>query len=90
MSIIGYVRVSTNEQTIENQKQQIAEAGYKVAKWFTDEGVSGGVKASDRRGFGELLSYIREDDTLIVIGIDRLGRNTSMFSLRLRLYRQRA
>lgn len=73
---IGYVRVSTSDQTIENQKQQIEEAGYKVAKWFTDEAVSGGIKATDRKGFSDLLNYIREGDTLVVIGIDRLGRNT--------------
>lgn len=75
-SIIGYVRVSTNEQTVENQKQQIADAGYQVSKWYTDEATSGSVKAAERKGFGDLLAYIREGDTLIVVGIDRLGRNT--------------
>ncbi|HHP1347161.1 recombinase family protein [Raoultella planticola] len=75
-SIIGYVRVSTNEQTVENQKQQIADAGYQVSKWYSDEATSGSVKAAERKGFGELLAYIREGDTLIVVGIDRLGRNT--------------
>ncbi|HHT7460343.1 TPA: recombinase family protein [Klebsiella pneumoniae] len=75
-SIIGYVRVSTNEQTVENQKQQIADAGYQVSKWYCDEATSGSVKAAERKGFGDLLAYIREGDTLIVVGIDRLGRNT--------------
>lgn len=75
-SIIGYVRVSTNEQTVENQKQQIAEAGYQVSKWYCDEATSGSVRAAEREGFGDLLNYVREGDTLIVVGIDRLGRNT--------------
>lgn len=75
-SIIGYVSVSTNEQTVENQKQQIADAGYQVSKWYCDEATSGSVKAAERKGFGDLLAYIREGDTLIVVGIDRLGRNT--------------
>ena len=75
-TVIGYVRVSTSDQNVENQKQQITEAGYSVNRWFSDEAVSGAVKASDRPGFGELLSYVREGDTLIVIAIDRLGRNT--------------
>lgn len=75
-SIIGYVRVSTNEQTVENQKQQIADAGYQVSKCYCDEATSGSVKAAERKGFGDLLAYIREGDTLIVVGIDRLGRNT--------------
>ncbi|HBK4619957.1 TPA: recombinase family protein [Klebsiella michiganensis] len=75
-TVIGYVRVSTSDQNIENQKQQIADAGYSITRWFSDEAVSGAVKASERPGFGELLSYVREGDTLIVIAIDRLGRNT--------------
>ncbi|STU71538.1 resolvase domain-containing protein [Klebsiella pneumoniae] len=49
-SIIGYVRVSTNEQTVENQKQQIADAGYQVSKWYCDEATSGSVKAAERKG----------------------------------------
>ncbi|MBZ6748322.1 recombinase family protein [Klebsiella michiganensis] len=75
-TVIGYVRVSTSDQTVENQKQQINDAGYSVNRWFSDEAVSGAVKASERSGFRELLSYVREGDTLIVIAIDRLGRNT--------------
>lgn len=75
-TVIGYVRVSTSDQNVENQKQQITEAGYSVNRWFSDEAVSGAVKASGRPGFSELLNYVREGDTLVVIGIDRLGRNT--------------
>jgi DNA invertase Pin-like site-specific DNA recombinase len=75
-SVIGYVRVSTHDQTIENQKQQITDGGKLVNKWFMDEAVSGATKASEREGFASLLNYIREGDTLIVTGIDRLGRNT--------------
>lgn len=75
-TVIGYVRVSTCDQNVENQKQQITDAGYSVTRWFSDEAVSGAIKAGERPGFGELLSYVREGDTLIVIAIDRLGRNT--------------
>lgn len=35
------------------------------------------MKAGERPGFGEVLNYVREGDTLIVIAIDRLGRNTT-------------
>ena len=66
-TVIGYVRVSTSDQNVENQKQQIADAGYSVTRWFSDEAVSGAIKAGERPGFGELLSYVREGDTLIVI-----------------------
>lgn len=55
-TVIGYVRVSTSDQTVENQKQQINEEGYNVARWFSDEVVSRAVKAAERPGFGELLS----------------------------------
>lgn len=75
-TVIGYVRVSTSDQNVENQKKQIADAGYSVTRWFSDEAVSGAIKAGERPRFGELLSYVREGDTLIVIAIDRTGRNT--------------
>ena len=76
MSVIGYCRVSTNDQTITNQQQQITESGYQVTKWFTDNAVSGAVKASERQGFSDMLNYVREGDTLVCAAIDRLGRNT--------------
>lgn len=38
--------------------------------------MSGAVKAAERPGFGELLSYVREGNTMVVIAIDHLGRNT--------------
>ncbi|HCB7272010.1 TPA: recombinase family protein, partial [Escherichia coli] len=50
-------------------------AGYNIAKWFTDEAVSGSVKASSRDGFSRLLAYAREGDT-VVVAVDRLGRDT--------------
>lgn len=73
--IIGYLRVSTDDQTIEGQRHTIEER-YRVAKWFSDEATSGAVKASTRKGFGELLRYVREGDTVVVYAIDRLGRDT--------------
>lgn len=75
MSTLAYIRVSTTEQTVENQKQAI-EKIYKVDKWFADEGVSGLVVASDRPAMRECLEYLRAGDTLVVAAIDRLGRNT--------------
>ncbi|MDI5889503.1 recombinase family protein [Halomonas rhizosphaerae] len=72
---IAYVRVSTNDQTVSAQRHTI-ENRYKVDKWFSDEATSGAIKAKDRKGFGQLLGYVREDDTLVVYAIDRLGRDT--------------
>ncbi|WP_113649754.1 recombinase family protein [Escherichia albertii] len=75
MAVIGYCRVSTREQSIDNQKLQI-EKVHKVDKWFVDEAVSGTTKATNRDGFRDMMNYVRCDDTLVVVAIDRLGRNT--------------
>ncbi|MGV2842987.1 recombinase family protein [Aeromonas hydrophila] len=75
MAVIGYLRVSTGEQSIGAQRHS-TEQTHKVETWFADEGVSGAVKAQQRPGFAELFNFIRKGDTLIVPAIDRLGRNT--------------
>ena len=74
-SVIAYVRVSTDDQTTENQRRAI-ESRYNIAKWFVEEGVSGSIPASQRPAMGALLAYVREGDTVVVVAIDRLGRNT--------------
>lgn len=75
MSIIGYIRVSTREQSVESQQHKL-KAKFNVEKWFEDAAVSGTVKAAERPGFAALLAYAREGDTVVVPAIDRLGRNT--------------
>lgn len=72
MSRIAYYRVSTAEQSIEAQRSVL---GGGFDKEFCDEGVSGAVLAADRPGFAEMLSYLREGDSLHVYAIDRLGRD---------------
>jgi putative DNA-invertase from lambdoid prophage Rac len=72
---IAYVRVSTDDQTCENQRRGIG-ARYAVSRWFEDDGISGAVAASARPGLSSLLAYVREGDTVVVAAIDRLGRNT--------------
>lgn len=74
-AVIAYVRVSTDDQTTENQKRDI-EARYSVSKWFREDGVSGAIPAAQRPAMAQLLAYVREGDTVIVTAIDRLGRNT--------------
>ncbi|ENJ8539129.1 TPA: recombinase family protein [Raoultella ornithinolytica] len=74
MAVIGYARVSTDEQTVENQRQQLAV--YNVERWFIDEGISGTKEALKRDGFGTLMNYVREGDTVVCVAIDRIGRNT--------------
>lgn len=75
MSVIGYIRVSTGEQSVETQRYNI-EQTHKVEEWFADEGISGAVKALERPGFAELFKFVRKGDVLIVPAVDRLGRDT--------------
>jgi putative DNA-invertase from lambdoid prophage Rac len=77
MANIAYFRVSTVDQSTASQRHVMTRAGgvEKFAREFSDEGVSGSVPAANRPGFSELLSFIREGDTLHVYAIDRLGRD---------------
>jgi putative DNA-invertase from lambdoid prophage Rac len=75
MAIFAYGRVSTKDQTTENQRLEIERAGYKVEYWYADEGVSGKVSASQRPQFAKLLGQIRDGETLVVSKLDRLGRD---------------
>lgn len=75
MTIFAYGRVSTKNQTAENQRQDIENAGMKIDYWFADEGVSGAVHASQRPQFMALLAKIRDGETLVVSKLDRLGRD---------------
>jgi len=75
MAIFAYARVSTKEQTTENQRIEIERAGYKVDYWYADEGVSGKLSALQRPEFAKLLQQIRDGETLVVAKLDRLGRD---------------
>ena len=69
-TVVGYARVSTITQTLEQQTEQLTAAG--AGKIFHD--VMSGAR-DDRPGFDECLKYLREGDTLVVWRLDRLGRN---------------
>ncbi len=58
MAVFAYSRVSTHEQTTENQKLEIQQAGFNVDYWFADEGVSGKVGARQRPQFSLLLFLV--------------------------------
>ena len=75
-NIFAYTRVSTDDQTCENQRRTITAAKYNVSRWYSDDGVSGAVLAAQRPAMASLLAYVRKDDTVVVAAIDRLGRNT--------------
>jgi DNA invertase Pin-like site-specific DNA recombinase len=75
MATFGYGRVSTKEQTTENQRLEIEAQGYKVDFWFADEGISGKTHATQRPQFMKLIDRIREGERLVVSKLDRLGRD---------------
>jgi DNA invertase Pin-like site-specific DNA recombinase len=68
--LIGYARVSTQDQTLNLQKDALNQAG--CTKIFTD--TASGAK-QERVGLTEALDYVREGDTLVVWRLDRLGRS---------------
>lgn len=71
MAKIGYMRVSTDGQTTDSQRDALTAAG--CVKIFSDEGVSGALR--DRPGLTEALNYLREGDVLVVTKLDRAGRS---------------
>ena len=75
--IIGYLRVSTEKQNPENQKDEIRrfaeEKGWNVDTWVV-ETVSGKVPPKKRK-LGRLLRRMRKDDIVIISEISRLSRS---------------
>lgn len=72
----AYCRVSTADQTPDNQVRELEAAGFAIdPKRVIAETISGAVPASERAGFARLLDRLEEGDVLTVTKIDRLGRN---------------
>lgn len=68
--LVGYARVSTEEQNLNLQLDELKRAG--CEKFFTDE-MSGAKR--ERPGLSEALAFMRPGDTLVVWRLDRLGRS---------------
>ena len=67
---IGYTRVSTVSQTLDQQNEALTAAN--VTKTFSD--IMSGAR-DDRPGLAALMAYVRTGDTVVVWKLDRLGRN---------------
>ena len=78
--IYGYIRVSTDKQTVENQRFEINQfckkQEIKVDKWI-EETISG-TKEVENRKLGKLLNKMKKEDILICSELSRLGRSLLM------------
>jgi DNA invertase Pin-like site-specific DNA recombinase len=76
----GYIRVSSDKQTVENQRFEIsnftAMNGLAIDGWI--EETASGTKAFGKRELGNLLGKVQKDDLIICAELSRLGRNLFM------------
>ncbi|MDR1737644.1 MAG: master DNA invertase Mpi family serine-type recombinase [Candidatus Symbiothrix sp.] len=78
--IYGYIRVSTDRQTVENQRfeiNQFCERNVMIVDQWIDETISG-AKTIQERKLGKLLKKMERNDILICSELSRLGRNLLM------------
>ncbi len=74
--VFAYCRVSTADQTSENQLLEIQAAGFHIEpKRVISETVSGSVAAMERKEFAKLVDRLEQGDVLVVSRLDRLGRS---------------
>lgn len=74
--VFAYCRVSTVDQSIENQVREIEAAGFSIdARRVISETVSGSTPAMERDGFRRLMDRLEFEDVLVLNKLDRLGRN---------------
>lgn len=72
-SLIGWARVSTQDQSLEQQVEKLEELG--CVKIFASK--HSGKAQSNEAELGKLIDYVREGDTVVVTKLDRLGRSLS-------------
>jgi DNA invertase Pin-like site-specific DNA recombinase len=85
---LGYARVSTGHQSLDQQVDALTAAGVDSARVYSDK-LSGMSTREQRPGLAALLNYAREGDAIVVVGIDRLGRNAAEVMTTIRDLRER-
>jgi predicted site-specific integrase-resolvase len=73
---LGYARVSTTHQSLDQQMDALTGVGVDATRVYTDK-LSGTSTRQERPGLAALLDYARQGDAIVVVGIDRLGRNAA-------------
>lgn len=85
---LGYARVSTRHQTLDQQVDALTAAGVDSGRIYSDK-LSGSSAREQRAGLASLLDYARPGDAIVVVGIDRLGRNATEVMTTIRELRDR-
>jgi len=79
MRLIGYVRVSQEDENPENQRFAIyewgARQGHRIEDVFMDVGISGAVPPQERPGFKRVLERLEDADGIVVYALDRIARS---------------
>lgn len=75
-TVLGYARVSTTHQSLDQQHDALTAVGVDESRVYSDK-LSGTSTREQRPGLAALLDYAREGDAIVVVGIDRLGRNAA-------------
>ncbi|BCO39635.1 putative resolvase [Mycobacterium paraintracellulare] len=73
---LGYARVSTGHQSLDQQVDALTAVGVDGNRVYSDK-LSGISTREQRPGLAALLDYARKGDAIVVVGIDRLGRNAA-------------
>ena len=85
---LGYARVSTGHQSLDQQLDALTAAGVGPNRVYKDK-LSGTSTREQRPGLAALLDYARPGDAIVVVGIDRLGRNAAEVMTTIRELRDR-
>src|SRR6185437_2797594 len=87
-TVLGYARVSTGHQSLDQQVDALTAAGVDGGRVYSDK-LSGTSTREERPGLTALLDYARAGDAIVVVGIDRLGRNAAEVMTTIRELRER-
>lgn len=74
MKTYAYIRVSTDDQTVENQRDMIRSKGFEIDEWLCDQGVSG-TKSWRKRDIAQAVELALRGDRIVVAELSRLGRS---------------
>lgn len=99
MKIIGYLRVSTDQQAdsglgleaqIKSIKDYAKKSGYEIDQIFRDEGISGSAPIEERPGLMDALNAVEKGDILLVAKRDRLARGDQMALIQMAVTKKKA